>query len=166
MNNAYPKDQVDLPVFLSVAGTLKGAQGRNPETIRARDEWFQSLRECYLNTLRTLSSPLDSEVSRDDRGGGSSDPLITDGLSRSLNFPKSPSQQLQRQVERKQAKLPLVNNTEEEREEREFWAKRFKVVYEKLRQTYEGIPLPVEARIPTTPYYYVDGRRRSSGTVI
>lgn len=159
------KELVDSPIFLSLPDSSKDTRG-TPETLGAQDEWFQALHTSYLTTLRSLAVPLKSEVSSHDHEQLSSGKSIADSISKKLGFPKSPSQQLWREAERNHAKLPLVDHTEEEREERGFWAKRFKVVYEKMRQTYVGIPLTVKTGISNAQYYDINGQRRSSGTVI
>ena len=166
MSNTDPKKLVDSPIFLSLPDAFNGAQRSNPETFRARHQWFQALRESHLNTLRSLASLLKLEASDCDHERLSLKNSIMDSSGRGLDFPKSPSQQLQHEVERKHAKLPLVDNVEEEREERGFWAKRFKGVYERMRHTYEGIAPAAGAKTLATLYYDANGRRRSSGAVI
>jgi hypothetical protein len=159
-------------MFFSIPSAGKGMYGTQPEVSRARREWFQSFKKCYLHTLRSLSfanssggfsasRPLDTEW---DPSSSS----ITDVLANGLNFPKSPSQQLEREAHMRQNRLSPVDNTEEEREERGFWARRFKAVSEEMQRTYEGIQLPANGGMhePSSAQYNGAEPRRSSGNVI
>ncbi|KAG8701952.1 hypothetical protein FRC08_003802 [Ceratobasidium sp. 394] len=158
-----------------IPNSAKSAQKTHLESSRVRQEWFESFNKCYLHTLRSVSFSSGSggltalnDPSEASRHSSTSSTMEI--LSGDLGFPKSLSQQLKRETRLIQHGLPLVEHVEEEREERRFWAKRFKTVFEDMRRTYEGLPLPQAAddRISkrSTPQRNMTKTCRSSGTMI
>ncbi|KAG8744114.1 hypothetical protein FRC10_010795 [Ceratobasidium sp. 414] len=163
------------PMTFSIPNPGKGVQRAHLEPSRVRQEWFESFNRCYLHTLRSVlfssgSGALAALNHFSETSQQSSTSSIMDILANGLGFPKSPSQQLKRETRLKQHGLPPVENTEEEREERRFWAERFKTVSGEMRRTYEGLPLPqaAEDRIynQSASQRNMTKTCRSSGTMI
>ncbi|KAG8749568.1 hypothetical protein FRC11_011178, partial [Ceratobasidium sp. 423] len=154
-------NDVDSPMFVNIPWT-PGTQGDAQDFQKTCQQWFRSLQQCYLHTLRTVSFPLQSEdiPSKMDRPGSR--------LSVEDRFPKSPSQQIERETRRKEARLPPIGSAGGEREERRFWAERFKVISNEMRRVYDGISRPAAPEAPaTTPSQPSRiGRFRSSGTFV
>ncbi|KAG8723218.1 hypothetical protein FRC09_004252 [Ceratobasidium sp. 395] len=166
-----------LPMVFRIPNSSRGDHKTDLEVSRARREWLDSFNECYLHTLRSVSFASDSEDTSTlsdpyNTLRYSSNSSVVDTLSGGFDFPKSPSQQLDHGTHLKQHGLPLVENAEGEREEREFWAERFKSVFRQLRRTYKGLPLPPLS--PRTggiyeqnlPLHNMTKTCRSSGTMI
>ncbi|KDN44281.1 hypothetical protein RSAG8_05545, partial [Rhizoctonia solani AG-8 WAC10335] len=151
-------DTTDTPVFVSIPHR---AQGDTQELQKACQQWFRSLQQCHLHTLRSISFPTQHEDLPSSRDQPGSSMLVKDW------FPKSPSQQLERGAKRKEARLPPIGSAEEEREERAFWARRFKVVSkEEMERVYEGISRAVAPEVPTFRPPSRIGKFRSSGTFV
>ncbi|KAG8723155.1 hypothetical protein FRC09_004549 [Ceratobasidium sp. 395] len=166
-----------LSMVFRIPNSSRGAHKTDLEVSRTRQEWFNSLNECYLHTLRSVSFASDYENTPTlsdpyNTLRHSSNSSVVDTLSGGFDLPKSPSQQLDHGTHLKQHGLPPVENAEGEREEREFWAERFKSVFRQLRRTYEGLPLP--SLSPRTegiyeqnpPLHNMRKTCRSSGTMI
>jgi hypothetical protein len=162
-------NHIESPIFVTVPDSNGNAPGGPQNVQRARQEWFQSLRKCYLNTLRSISfasqsrNPLSSDQEHVTSASSALDVLASD-----LRFPKSPSQQLEREAQRENAKLSPIDGAEEEREERVFWSERFKLVFEDVKQTYGGILIPTSVGSHDTkaPQPNKTCRFRSSETFI
>ncbi|CAE6448610.1 unnamed protein product, partial [Rhizoctonia solani] len=146
-------DDTDIPVFMSIPRT-QNIQGDTQEFQKACQQWFRSLQQCYLHMLRSISFPMQRE-----------DPTDSRNQSR---FPKSPSQQLEWGAKRNEARLPPIGNAEDEREEREFWARRFQVVSKEMGRAYEGISRIVTPEVPIVRPSQPNriAKFRSSGTFV
>ncbi|KAF8685055.1 RhoGEF domain [Rhizoctonia solani] len=155
-------DDIDFPLFLGITSqenkTHDGIQGLQ----KICQQWFISFQQCYLHTLRSISFPSQSGVATISMD------RIEPSISSEIRFPKSPSQQLERTVKRKEARLPPLGNAEEEREEREFWTERFNAISREMKQSYEGISRSTTAEASASKLTESNGivRFRSSNTFI
>ncbi|KAJ1301224.1 hypothetical protein OPQ81_003633 [Rhizoctonia solani] len=122
----------DTPVFVDIPYRTQQVPGDTQDLHKTRQQWLQSLQQCYLHTLRSISFPSQSEdIPSNITQRGS--PLPTED-----RFPKSPSEQLDRRARCKEARASPITSAEEEREEREFWAERFKIISNEMRKVYDG----------------------------
>ncbi|KAF8688372.1 RhoGEF domain, partial [Rhizoctonia solani] len=155
-------DDIDFPLFVGITSqenkTHDGIQGLQ----KICQQWFISFQQCYLHTLRSISFPSQSGVATISMD------RIEPSISSEIRFPKSPSQQLERTVKRKEARLPPLGNAEEEREEREFWTERFNAISREMKQSYEGISRSTTAEASASKLTESNGivRFRSSNTFI
>lgn len=162
-------NNIKLPMFVTVPEPHGNLPGQSQGIQKARQEWFESLQMCYLNTMRLISfappsePPLLGGLEQFTLG-----PLASDASNTAdLPFPKSPSQQLECEAQRARDNTSPIDNAEEEREEREFWAKKFKLAYEDLKQTYRGISAPASVTIePQGTESQTKYRFRSSNTYL
>ncbi|KZV98920.1 hypothetical protein EXIGLDRAFT_276172 [Exidia glandulosa HHB12029] len=167
--NVASKDCVACPVYLSLSerATPRLAPARLLE--EAKQQWMQAFHKCFMFTLRSLAFPCHSGM--DLAHGPTADyemdtkMSVMSILSSGLPLPKSPSQLLD---QHDRGRPP--DAVEEEREERGWWAVRFRQVLREMQR--QDLPFPAEqaqgdnAVAPmikrsrsTTPG--VDNRRRS-----
>ncbi|KAG9103390.1 hypothetical protein FRC06_011133 [Ceratobasidium sp. 370] len=174
-NSESTESVSNSPTTFSIQNLSKGVQKIPLESPRVRQEWLEAFNKCYLHTLRSVSfssgsGGLTALNHSNDLSRLSSTPSVVEILSSGFGFPKSPSRQLERETRLKQHGLPPVEHVEEEREERSFWAERFKTVFEDMRRMYEGLPLPQAADDRTykwsTSQPSMTKTCRSSGTMI
>lgn len=108
----------------------------SPEELAARDEISNALRQCHAYTLRSLSFPSHTgnflphgphvDLEHDTQQS------VMAILNTGLPLPKSPSVQLT-DIERLKS-ASNVNETDQEREERGWWALRFQQVLKEIQR--------------------------------
>lgn len=166
--NVAPTDCMAYPVYLSLSerATVRSTPARLLE--EAKQQWMQAFHKCFMFTLRSLSFPC--QTGMDLAHGPTADyemdtkMSVMSILSSGLPLPKSPSQLLDEFDKGRPS-----DATEEEREERGWWAVRFRQVLREMQR--QDLQLPsqqpqveaphVSKRTRTTSGPVVDNRRRS-----
>jgi len=133
--NVSPMDCIPCPVFLTLCDRTSSRK-IPPKTLDdAKLRWIEAFHKCFLFTLRSLSFPCHGDGDDDLAHGPTADfemdtkTSVMSILSVGLPMPKSPSQL----IGEHQRGRP-VDPTEEEREERGWWAVRFRQVLREIQR--------------------------------